>query len=253
MVRPGGAMASLEFAVPPNRFWRAWWWLYTRAVLPLAGALLGGRAWFDVGRFLGPNITAHYDAFPVAATIAAWEDAGLHDVGLRHMSLGGGLVMWGRRSADIGPPVRASRERRRPSAAPRLLRRAGETGEVGWADWWVLLHPPYTLWHLSYVAIGAAIASRFDVGRLAATLIAFLLAVGVCAHALDELHGRPLRTHIPGWLLVAAAAGSLAGAVALGVIGMARIGPGLMVFIVVGVVLTLATTSSCSAAASTPT
>jgi demethylmenaquinone methyltransferase/2-methoxy-6-polyprenyl-1,4-benzoquinol methylase len=100
VVRPGGAMASLEFAVPPTRFWRGWWWLYTRAVLPLAGAALGGRAWFDVGRFLGPNITGHYRQFPVAATVAAWEAAGLTDVGVRRMSLGGGLVMWGRVAAD---------------------------------------------------------------------------------------------------------------------------------------------------------
>ena len=100
VVRPGGAMASLEFAVPPTRFWRGWWWLYTRAVLPLAGAALGGRAWFDVGRFLGPNITEHYRRFPVAATVAAWEAAGLSDVGVRRMSLGGGLVMSGRRAAD---------------------------------------------------------------------------------------------------------------------------------------------------------
>lgn len=107
-----------------------------------------------------------------------------------------------------------------------------------WADWWVLLHPPYTLWHLSYVAIGATIAPRFDGGRLVATLIAFFLAVGVCAHALDELHGRPLRTSIPAWALVAAAGASLTGAVALGVIGVARVGPGLIIFIVAGVVLT---------------
>ena len=100
VVRPGGAMASLEFAVPPTRFWRGWWWLYTRAVLPLAGAALGGRAWFDVGRFLGPNITGHYRRLPVAATVAAWEAAGLTDVGVRRMSLGGGLVMSGRRTAD---------------------------------------------------------------------------------------------------------------------------------------------------------
>ena len=100
VVRPGGVMASLEFAVPPKRFWRAWWELYTRVALPLAGAALGGRAWFDVGRFLGPNITAHYRRFPVAATVAAWEAAGLTDVGLRRMSLGGGLVRWGRRVDD---------------------------------------------------------------------------------------------------------------------------------------------------------
>ena len=106
VLRPGGALASLEFAVPPNRFWRASWWLYTRAVLPVAGGLLGGRAWFDVGRFLGPNITGHYARFPLAAHITAWEDAGLCDLGLRRMSLGGGLVMWGRRARhdlDAGP------------------------------------------------------------------------------------------------------------------------------------------------------
>ena len=102
VVRPCGTMASLEFAVPPNRVWRWSWVLYTRMVLPVAGALLGGRAWFDVGRFLGPNITQHYERFPVAATITAWEEAGLTDVGLRSMSLGGGLVMWGQRTTD--PP-----------------------------------------------------------------------------------------------------------------------------------------------------
>ena len=107
-----------------------------------------------------------------------------------------------------------------------------------WADWWVLLHPPYTLWHLSYVAIGATVAPRFDGGRLAATLTAFFLAVGVCAHNLDELHDRPLRTQIPGWLLVGTAAVSLSGAVAVGIVGVARVGPGLLVFIVAGVVLT---------------
>jgi len=106
------------------------------------------------------------------------------------------------------------------------------------SDWWVLLHPPYTLWHLSYVAIGATIAPRVDGGRLAATLVAFFLAVGVCAHALDELHGRPLRTTIPGWLLVGAAVAGLAGAVALGVVGLGRVGPGLALFIGLGVVLT---------------
>ena len=100
VVRPGGAMASLEFAVPSSRFWHAWWLLYTRAILPVAGGVLGGRAWFGVGRFLGPNITAHYRKFSVPATVAAWEAAGFRDVGVRVMSLGGGLVMWGRRAAD---------------------------------------------------------------------------------------------------------------------------------------------------------
>ncbi len=116
------------------------------------------------------------------------------------------------------------------AATPSRSRRA-------WTDWWVLLHPPYTLWHLSYVAIGATIAPRFDGGRLVATLVAFLLAVGVGAHALDELHGRPLGTAIPGWLLVAAAVVSLTGAVVIGVLGLERVGSGLVVFIVVGVAL----------------
>jgi demethylmenaquinone methyltransferase/2-methoxy-6-polyprenyl-1,4-benzoquinol methylase len=98
VVRPGGAIASLEFAVPPTRFWHAWWWLYTRAVLPLAGAALGGRPWFDVGRFLGPNISEHYRRFPLAATIDAWQAAGIDGVRVHRMSLGGGLVMWGRRA-----------------------------------------------------------------------------------------------------------------------------------------------------------
>jgi len=110
VVRPGGAMASLEFAVPRNLFWRWWWVLYTRAVLPVAGAALGGRAWFDVGRFLGPNITDHYRRFSVDATVAAWRAAGMTDVGVRTMSLGGGVVIWGRRAhpagdvGDVGSP-----------------------------------------------------------------------------------------------------------------------------------------------------
>lgn len=100
VVRPGGTVASLEFAVPSNRFWRGWWWLYTRTVLPVAGALLGGRAWFDVGRFLGPSITGFYRRFPITAAVAAWNEAGMTDVSVRRMSLGGGVVMWGRRVSD---------------------------------------------------------------------------------------------------------------------------------------------------------
>lgn len=98
VVRPGGTVASLEFLLPENPFWRAAWWLYTRAVLPIAGWSTGGREWLEVGRFLGPNISAHYDRFPVSWTIEAWREAGLVDVQVRRMSLGGGLVMWGRRS-----------------------------------------------------------------------------------------------------------------------------------------------------------
>jgi demethylmenaquinone methyltransferase/2-methoxy-6-polyprenyl-1,4-benzoquinol methylase len=97
-LRSGGTLASLEFHVPPNRFWRAWWWAYTRGVLPLAGRLLGGRPWQEVGHFLGPSISGHYREHPVSTTGDAWRGAGLRDVGVRLMSLGGGLVMWGRKA-----------------------------------------------------------------------------------------------------------------------------------------------------------
>jgi len=98
VVRPGGTVASLEFLVPPNRFWRAWWWLYTRLVLPAAGWVTGGRAWWEVGRFLGPSISAYYRDHPLSWHREMWERCGFVDVGVRTMSLGGGVVMWGTRS-----------------------------------------------------------------------------------------------------------------------------------------------------------
>ena len=98
VVKPGGPVASLEFAVPTARVWRALWWLYTRGILPVAGLVTGGRAWFDVGRFLGPSISDHYRRYPVDATVAAWEKAGINDVSVQRMSLGGGIVMWGRKA-----------------------------------------------------------------------------------------------------------------------------------------------------------
>jgi demethylmenaquinone methyltransferase / 2-methoxy-6-polyprenyl-1,4-benzoquinol methylase len=98
VVRPGGRVASLEFCVPPAAAWRAAWWLYTRALLPLGGLATGGREWFAVGRFLGPSISGHYRRYPVSWTVQAWRDAGFTGVGTRLMSLGGGLVMWGTRS-----------------------------------------------------------------------------------------------------------------------------------------------------------
>lgn len=88
----------------------------------------------------------------------------------------------------------------------------------GWRDYVTLLHPPYTLWHLSYVAIGVGLAPDFSALRLAAALAAFFLALGIGAHALDELNGRPLRTRIPAWVLVTLAATSIAGAVGIGIV-----------------------------------
>jgi hypothetical protein len=101
------------------------------------------------------------------------------------------------------------------SAEPRPAFYALAAG--GWRDYVTLLHPPYTLWHLSYVALGTALAPELEVERLVAGLAAFLLAMGIGAHALDELHGRPLQTEIPARVLVALAVLSIGGAVAIGV------------------------------------
>ena len=98
VLQPGGTLAGLDFYVPPNRLWRWAWRLYTAIVLPTVGLLTGGPAWWKVGRFLGPNIREHYHRHPLEQHVRIWEQAGLVDVGYRVMSLGGGLVMWGRKA-----------------------------------------------------------------------------------------------------------------------------------------------------------
>lgn len=124
-----------------------------------------------------------------------------------------------------------------PTLAPAYY----TSGTRGWRrDVWALLHPPYTAWHLSYVLIGAAIAPIFNLQRLLATLVAFFLAVGISAHALDELRGRPLRTEIPSTVLWVAALAGLSGAVALGLAGITVAGPGLLPFIAAGVLFVFA-------------
>jgi hypothetical protein len=107
----------------------------------------------------------------------------------------------------------------------------------GWRDYVTLLHPPYTVWHLSYVAIGAAVAPAFHADRLLLALAAFFLALGVAAHALDELNGRPLGTQIAAPRLIALAVFALAGAVAIGAVAAAAWGLGLLGFVAVGAVL----------------
>lgn len=99
---------------------------------------------------------------------------------------------------------------------------------------------PYTAWHLSYVALGAALAEHMDGGRLTWTLAAFFLAVGIAAHCLDELNGRPLGTRLPTPALAVAAAVSLAGAAAIGLWGIRSIGASLLPFVLIGVVLVVA-------------
>src|SRR5438270_10879502 len=104
----------------------------------------------------------------------------------------------------------------------------------GWRDLVTVLHPPYTAWHLSYVAIGAATAPHLYVGRLCAALGAFFLAVGVSAHALDELNGRPLGTRLSDRTLGAAAVAALAGALPRRTVGAVTASAWLIAFLVVG-------------------
>ena len=124
-----------------------------------------------------------------------------------------------------------------PRPAPRaaFYARGGSRA----ADWLTVLHPPYTAWHVAYVAIGAALAPHLDWAVCWLSLAGFLLAVGVAAHALDEWNGRPLGTGISARALWTAAILSLAGAVALGVHVLQHSGLVLIPFIVVGVVLVL--------------
>jgi hypothetical protein len=107
----------------------------------------------------------------------------------------------------------------------------------GWRDYVTLLHPPYTLWHLSYVAVGAALAPRFHTDRMLWGMAAFFLAMGVAAHALDELKGRPLHTRIPSPALVAIAVVALAASIAIGVGAAAAWGWGLLAFVAIGAIL----------------
>jgi hypothetical protein len=112
----------------------------------------------------------------------------------------------------------------------------------GWRDYVTLLHPPYTLWHLSYVAIGASLAPNLHATRLAWGLAAFFLAMGVGAHALDELHGRPLGTRIPTVVLVALATVSIGIATAIGIVASIAWTFWLAPFVAFGVFIAIAYT-----------
>ncbi|MGH3733911.1 MAG: hypothetical protein ACRDVC_11185 [Acidimicrobiales bacterium] len=118
-------------------------------------------------------------------------------------------------------------------ARPRFLR------STRMREWWTLLHPPYTMLHLSLVTIGACLVGPVNATRLVETLVAFFLALGIGAHALDELRGRPLTTTIPTWQLVSAAIIGLGGAVGLGILAIFLVSYYMTVFIVLGVFLAL--------------
>jgi len=121
------------------------------------------------------------------------------------------------------------------SPTPRAMAPAFYAARVGgWRDYWTLLHPPYTVWHLSYVLLGAALAPSPDPKIVAGALVAFGLAVGVGAHAFDELHGRPLRTRIPSPVLAVAGTAALLAAVAIGFVGVTMFGPLFLLLVALG-------------------
>lgn len=95
VAKPGAVVASIEFYVPDGPIWGPLWLAYSRVLLPALGYVLGGREWWEVGKFLGPSISAHYRRYPLSWHISAWEKAGVGEVKAKPMSLGGGLVMWG--------------------------------------------------------------------------------------------------------------------------------------------------------------
>src|SRR5438045_1692323 len=160
------------------------------------------------------------------------------------MSFGAGVVMSAvRAGVTEGPRATGSRLRRPEPGGPRREQRVSvapafyalEAG--GWRDYWTLLHPPYTLWHLSYVLLGAALAPTPDPRIVAGALLAFFLAVGVAAHSFDELRGRPLGTRIPSAVLIALGSAGLFGAVGLGVLAASVLGLWFLGLVAIGAAL----------------
>jgi demethylmenaquinone methyltransferase/2-methoxy-6-polyprenyl-1,4-benzoquinol methylase len=98
VVRPGGTIAGLEFGVPPNPLARAAWEVYVRAGLPLAGALIS-PGWRNVGSFLGGSARSFWERYPLERLLDLWRESGIEGADHRRMSLGGGIVIWGRRAA----------------------------------------------------------------------------------------------------------------------------------------------------------
>jgi demethylmenaquinone methyltransferase / 2-methoxy-6-polyprenyl-1,4-benzoquinol methylase len=237
VMRPGGRLAMLEFGVPQNAFWRFMWRLYTRIGLPVAGRLLS-PSWGAVGDFLGPSIERFYSLHPQAELERDWCAAGLESVTVERMSLGGGTVMSATKSRPIQyspppPPTSSSTSAPNTPSAFYALRPGG------WRDYWTLLHPPYTAWHLSYVLLGAALAPAPDPRIVVGALVTFGLAVGIGAHAFDELQGRPLGTRIPSRVLFCLGATALGLAAALGVVASIMIGATYLAIVALGLLLVI--------------
>jgi ubiquinone/menaquinone biosynthesis methyltransferase len=249
VVRPGGRIVALDFGVPPNPILRTLWRAYTTLGLPLIGRAIS-QQWASVGAFLRGSIERFDTAHSQRAVERYWREAGLVDIHVTRMSFGAGTVMtairadatetlstrrspqppWaGDPSAARGPSVASA-----PTSAAFYALRPG-----GLRDYWTLLHPPYTLWHLSYVLLGAALAPMPDPRIVVGALLAFFLGVGLASHAFDELQGRPLGTRIPAGVLLAMGSFALIGAVALGVLAASMLGPWFLLLVAVGAALVI--------------
>jgi ubiquinone/menaquinone biosynthesis methyltransferase len=234
VVRPGGRIVALDFGVPANPLLRALWRVYATIGLPIVGRAISER-WAGVAAFLKGSIERFDREHRPGDIERYWRDAGLTKIHVAPMSFGAGLVMTGVKDGAPEQRVSDAPSGRQPSVAPAFYALQGG----GWRDYWTLLHPPYTIWHLSYVLLGAALAPMPDPRIVAGTLVAFFLAVGVASHSFDELQGRPLGTRIPSSGLLALGALGLIGAVALGVIAAAQLGPWFLVLVALGAALVL--------------
>jgi len=244
VVRPGGRIVALDFGVPTNPILRALWRVYTTIGLPIVGRAISER-WSSVGAFLRGSIE-RFDREHGADVERDWTDAGLREIRVERMSFGAGVVMRAvKAGATEGPRATGSRLRRPEPGGPRREQRVSVAPAFyaleggGWRDFWTLLHPPYTLWHLSYVLLGAALAPMPDPKIVAGSLVAFFLAVGIASHSFDELQGRPLGTRIPSRVLLALGSLGLIGAVAIGVIAASQLSPWFLTLVVIGAALVI--------------
>ena len=232
VIRPGGRIVALDFGVPANVTIRGLWRGYTSIGLPIIGRTISEQ-WAGVGAFLRGSIE-RFGREHQGDLERYWREAGLNDVETARMSFGAGVVMSGVKDGAT-EKVSVAPSGKRPSVAPAFY--APEGG--GWRDYWTLLHPPYTLWHLSYVLLGAALAPHPDPRIVAGALLAFFLAVGVASHSFDELQGRPLGTQIPSGVLVTLGSVGLVGAVALGIVAASQLGLWFLVLVGVGAALVI--------------
>src|SRR4029077_3042872 len=173
VVRAGGRIVALDFGVPPNPVLRALWQMYTAIGLPIVGRAISER-WASVGAFLRGSIERFDAAHSQRAVERYWRDAGLLDVRVTGMSFGAGVVMNATKAGGtkrVGATETLSTRRspqprgagdpsaaRGPSVVPATGAAFYALRPGGLRDYWTLLHPPYTVWHLSYVLLGAALA-----------------------------------------------------------------------------------------------